>query len=97
MQDGPAASSGSNPKAPGSAGGYLLHRSSGHVIHDNRIIGNRGGAGVMLTGDDGSGNPTATTTLHNKVIRNEFVDNGDGLEPRSRMLLKRDEGGLGGH
>jgi 3-dehydroshikimate dehydratase len=25
-------------------------------------------------------NLTATTTLHNKVIRNEFVDNGDGLE-----------------
>jgi hypothetical protein len=24
MQHGPAASSGSNPKAPGSAGGYLL-------------------------------------------------------------------------
>ena len=60
--------------------GVLIHRSSGNVIHDNRIIGNRGGAGVMLTGDDGSGNPTATTTLHNKVIRNEFVDNGDGLE-----------------
>jgi 3-dehydroshikimate dehydratase len=60
--------------------GVLIHRSSGNVIHDNRIIGNRGGAGVMLTGDDGSSNPTATTTLHNKVIRNEFVDNGDGLE-----------------
>ena len=27
MQHGPAASSGSNPKAPGSAGGYLLSRS----------------------------------------------------------------------
>jgi 3-dehydroshikimate dehydratase len=53
----------------------LIHRSSGNVIHDNRIIGNRAGAGVMLTGDDGSGNATATTTLHNKVIRNEFVDN----------------------
>jgi hypothetical protein len=26
MQHGPAASSGSNPKAPGSAGGYLLRR-----------------------------------------------------------------------
>ena len=34
----------------------------------------------MLTGDDGSGNPTPTTTVHNKVLRNEFVDNGDGLE-----------------
>jgi 3-dehydroshikimate dehydratase len=60
--------------------GVLIHRASGNVIHDNRIRGNRGGAGVMLTGDDGSGNPTAATTLHNKIMRNEFVDNGDGLE-----------------
>jgi 3-dehydroshikimate dehydratase len=60
--------------------GVLIHRSSGNVVHDNRITGNRGGAGVMLTGDDGSGNPTATTTVHNKVLRNEFLDNGDGLE-----------------
>src|SRR5208283_44414 len=49
-------------------------------VHDNRIVANRGGAGVMLTGDDGNGNPTATTTLHNKVLRNEFLDNGDGAE-----------------
>ena len=34
----------------------------------------------MLTGDDGQGNPTSTTTNNNKVLRNEFVDNGDGLE-----------------
>jgi 3-dehydroshikimate dehydratase len=60
--------------------GVLIHRSSGNTIHDSRIVANRGGAGVMLTGDDGSGNPTPTTTIHNKVLRNEFVDNGDGLE-----------------
>jgi 3-dehydroshikimate dehydratase len=60
--------------------GVLIHRSSGNSIHDNRIVANRGGAGVMLTGDDGNGNPTATTTVHNKVLRNEFLDNGDGLE-----------------
>ncbi len=60
--------------------GILIHRASSNVVHDNRIVGNRGGAGVMLTGDDGSGNPTASTTQHNKVLRNEFVDNGDGLE-----------------
>src|SRR6266851_4320135 len=60
--------------------GILIHRSSGNIVHDNRIVANRGGAGVMLTGDDGTGNPTATTTLHNKVLRNEFLDNGDGLE-----------------
>src|SRR5262249_38299620 len=56
------------------------HRGSGNSIHDNRIVGNRGGAGVMLTGDDGNGNPTATGTVHNKVQRNQFLDNGDGLE-----------------
>ena len=60
--------------------GVLIHRSSGNAVHDNRIVANRGGAGVMLTGDDGSGNPTPTTTIHNKVLRNEFLDNGDGLE-----------------
>jgi len=60
--------------------GVLIHRASGNSIHDNRIVGNRGGAGVMLTGDDGNGNPTATTTVHNKVQRNQFLDNGDGLE-----------------
>ena len=60
--------------------GILVHRSSGNVIHDNRIVANRGGAGVMLTGDDGDGNPTDMTTLHNKVLRNDFLDNGDGLE-----------------
>ena len=60
--------------------GVLIHRASHNVIHDNRIAGNRGGAGVMLTGDDGNGNSTLTTTLNNQVMRNEFIDNGDGLE-----------------
>jgi 3-dehydroshikimate dehydratase len=60
--------------------GILIHRSSGNVVHDNRIVANRGGAGVLITGDDGNGGSTATTTLHNKVLRNEFLDNGDGAE-----------------
>jgi 3-dehydroshikimate dehydratase len=60
--------------------GVLINRSSRTAVHDNRIVANVGGAGVMLTGDDGRGNPTATTTLHNKVLRNEFLDNGDGAE-----------------
>ena len=39
MQHGPAASSGSNPKAPGSAGGYLLVTTSAlSVLHRNLII-----------------------------------------------------------
>jgi 3-dehydroshikimate dehydratase len=60
--------------------GVLIHRSSGNTVEDNRIAASRGGAGVMLTGDDGNGGSTATTTIHNKMLRNEFVDNGDGLE-----------------
>ncbi len=60
--------------------GILINRARGVVVHDSRITGNRGGAGIMLTGDDGQGNPTSTTTIHNKVLRNQFVDNGDGLE-----------------
>ena len=58
----------------------LIHRASGNVVEDNRIVASRGGAGVMLTGDDGNGGSTAATTIHNKVARNEFIDNGDGLE-----------------
>jgi 3-dehydroshikimate dehydratase len=60
--------------------GILINRTTGVTIRDSRIAESRGGAGVMLTGDDGQGNPTSTTTIHNTVIRNEFVDNGDGLE-----------------
>jgi parallel beta-helix repeat protein len=65
--------------------GILIHRSSGNTIHDNHIIGNRGGAGIMLTGDDGNGNSTAITTRYNKIIRNEFIDNGDRACCKSRV------------
>ena len=60
--------------------GVLVNRSSNNLIQHNRISNNYGGAGVMLTGDDGKGNPTATTTNNNKVLDNIFQDNGDGLE-----------------
>ena len=60
--------------------GVLIHRASGNSVEDSRIVASRGGAGVMLTGDDGNGGATATTTIHNKVQRNQFIDNGDGLE-----------------
>jgi 3-dehydroshikimate dehydratase len=60
--------------------GILINRASHVHLHDNRIVANMGGAGVMLTGDDGQGQSTATTTIHNRVERNEFIDNGDGLE-----------------
>jgi 3-dehydroshikimate dehydratase len=60
--------------------GVLINRATRVHIHDSRVVENRGGAGVMLTGDDGQGNPTSTTTVHNKIVRNEFIDNGDGLE-----------------
>jgi 3-dehydroshikimate dehydratase len=60
--------------------GVLVLRTSNSSIHDNRIVRNIGGAGVMFSGDDGKGNPTATTTNDNKVLRNVFFENGDGLE-----------------
>ncbi|MHC6226785.1 right-handed parallel beta-helix repeat-containing protein [Pseudomonas sp. X10] len=60
--------------------GILVNRASHNVIQDNRIVANKGGAGIMLTGDDGKGNPTATSTVNNKVLRNQLIDNGDGLE-----------------
>ncbi len=60
--------------------GILINRASGSLIRDNRIVHNTGGAGIMLTGDDGKGNSTATTTVHNKILRNVFIDNGDAME-----------------
>ncbi|WP_426805741.1 right-handed parallel beta-helix repeat-containing protein [Stenotrophomonas sp. SrG] len=60
--------------------GVLLNRTRDSEIHDNRIVANKGGAGIMLTGDDGKGQSTATTTVHNRIVRNVFLDNGDGLE-----------------
>lgn len=60
--------------------GILINRASGNLIHDNRIVHNTGGTGIMMTGDDGNGNSTATTTVHNKILRNLFIDNGDALE-----------------
>ena len=60
--------------------GVLINRSSNNLIQHNRISNNYGGSGIMLTGDDGQGNPTSTTTINNKVLDNLFIDNGDGLE-----------------
>jgi 3-dehydroshikimate dehydratase len=60
--------------------GVLLNRASNNLIQHNRISHNYGGAGIMITGDDGQGNPTSTTTNNNKVLDNQFIDNGDGLE-----------------
>ena len=60
--------------------GVLILRTSNAVVVDNRIVRNIGGAGVMLSGDDGKGGSTSHTTLDNKVLRNTFLENGDGLE-----------------
>lgn len=60
--------------------GVLVLRTSNAVIADNLIVRNIGGAGVMLSGDDGKGGSTSNTTLDNKVLRNTFLENGDGLE-----------------
>ncbi|MEB3766417.1 right-handed parallel beta-helix repeat-containing protein [Acinetobacter sp. MD2] len=60
--------------------GVLVNRSSNNLIQHNRITNNYGGSGIMITGDDGKGNPTSTTTNNNKVLDNVFQDNGDGLE-----------------
>lgn len=60
--------------------GILINRASGNLITDNRIVRNKGATGVMLTGDDGNGNSTATTTVHNKILRNTFISNGDAME-----------------
>ncbi|WP_017800404.1 NosD domain-containing protein [Winslowiella toletana] len=60
--------------------GILINRASDNLLEDNRIVANHGGAGIMLTGDDGKGNSTITTTQRNKIIRNTFINNGDAME-----------------
>ncbi len=60
--------------------GVLVLRTSYSEFIDNRFVRNIGGAGLMFSGDDGSGGSTATTTNNNKVLRNLFYENGDGLE-----------------
>ncbi len=60
--------------------GVLVLRTSNSVIADNRFVRNIGGAGVMFSGDNGSGGSTSDTTNDNKVLRNVFFENGDGLE-----------------
>ncbi len=59
--------------------GILINRVSDSVIEDSRIVGNKGGAGIMMTGDDGQGNST-DTTRRNKIVRNTFINNGDAME-----------------
>ncbi|WP_255556635.1 right-handed parallel beta-helix repeat-containing protein [Sodalis sp. dw_96] len=59
--------------------GILINRVSDSTIEDSRIVGNKGGAGIMMTGDDGQGNST-DTTRRNKIVRNTFINNGDAME-----------------
>lgn len=60
--------------------GILSWRSAGSYFHHNRLVNNIGGAGIMFTGDDGAGNPTAGKSVDGRVEFNAFIDNGDGLE-----------------
>jgi hypothetical protein len=88
--------------------GVLVLRTSNAVIADNRIVRNIGGAGVMLSGDDGKGGSTSNTTLDNKVLRNLLpgerrrpgADARRGLQPDRRQRLRRRDrqsGALAGH
>ena len=60
--------------------GILVWRSKNNFIDHNRLFNNIGGAGVMFTGDNGTGGNTVGLTVNNVAAHNEFVDNGDGLE-----------------
>src|ERR1044072_4413953 len=42
--------------------GVLIHRASGNIVEDSRIVASRGGPGGGLTGEDGTG---GSTTNHN--------------------------------
>lgn len=60
--------------------GILVLRSSDNHIHDNRIAHQVGAAGVLVTGDDGKGGATSGLAVRNRLMRNSFIDNGDGFE-----------------
>src|SRR5215813_2025526 len=70
--------------------GVLIHRASGNSIHDNRIVGNRGGAGVNLVADNvfrsTGANPEPSQGIEillgndNVVVSNRFEGYSDGLQ-----------------
>src|SRR5262245_56638191 len=60
--------------------GILIWRSSDNYIHDNWLVDSFGGAGMMITSDDGTGGNVPGLTDNNRVIANVFIDNTDGME-----------------
>jgi 3-dehydroshikimate dehydratase len=61
--------------------GILSLRSHDNFIHQMRLVGNLGAAGILVTGDDGSAaGGSAGNSSHNVLERNVFVNNPDGLD-----------------
>jgi 3-dehydroshikimate dehydratase len=61
--------------------GIMSLRSHDNFIHNMRLVGNLGAAGVLITGDDGSAaGGSAGNSTHNVLERNVFLNNTDGLD-----------------
>jgi 3-dehydroshikimate dehydratase len=61
--------------------GILSLRSHDNFIHNMRLVGNLGAAGVVITGDDGSAaGGSAGNSTHNELEHNVFLNNTDGLD-----------------
>jgi 3-dehydroshikimate dehydratase len=59
--------------------GVAAVRSSNVDIHDVKIVDSHGAAGVIFTGDDGSGGRTELS-FNNRLTNSVLLDNGDGFE-----------------
>ena len=61
--------------------GIMSLRSHDNFIHDMRLAGNVGAAGILITGDDESAaGASGGNSTHNTVERNVFVNNSDGID-----------------
>lgn len=60
--------------------GIMVQRSGHNVIHDVVTFNNLGGAGIMFTGDDGTGTIVPDTTVENLVYETHIIDSPDGAE-----------------
>lgn len=61
--------------------GIMSLRSHDNFIHQMRLVGNLGAAGILITGDDGSAaGGSAGNSTHNVLERNVFLNNTNGVD-----------------
>ena len=60
--------------------GIMILRSHDNRIRKVRLFNNLGASGVLLTGDDGAGNPTSGKAINNLVEDSDFLNNSDSID-----------------